>query len=148
MMDFFDEINGLKYLFFVKLDEPEENTLSIVVKEATVAKEEEYEIIGNKKLGPPLKKILFDGPGNVYEIYFDTYAAYSVINESFSMFQEHEERIGRLFCVYSKSAYLDYIRNNTIVEHVREGELKHYAINCLNHTIYIASMESPIVTRP
>lgn len=43
--------------------------------------------------------------------------------------------------------YLDYIRVSTIVEHIREGELKHFAINCLNHTIYIASMDEPIITK-
>ena len=63
------------------------------------------------------------------------------------MFQDNEERMGRLFCIYSKSNYLDYIRNNTIVEYIRDGELKHYSINCLHHTIYIASMEEPMVTR-
>ena len=63
------------------------------------------------------------------------------------MFQDHEERIGRVFCIYSKSNYLDYIRNSTIVEYIRDGDLKHYAINCLDHTIYIASMVEPIVTR-
>jgi len=145
-MDFFAEINGLAYLFFVKSHEPEDNRLVITVKEATISKQEEDLIIGSKNIGPS-KRVEFDGLGNVYEFYFDTYAAYCIINESFSMFQDHEERVGRLFCIYSKSTYLDYIRINTIVEYIREGELKHYAINCLNHTVHVASMDEPIIRR-
>jgi len=146
MIDLFDEINNSKHLYFIDLSEPEVNRLSIAVKEATISEQEEDIIIQNKNIGPA-KRILFDGPGKVYEFYFQTYAAYCIINESFSMFQDHEERIGRVFCIYSKSNYLDYIRNSTIVEYIRDGDLKHYAINCLDHTIYIASMVEPIVTR-
>ncbi|HEY8781165.1 MAG TPA: hypothetical protein VIM16_06095 [Mucilaginibacter sp.] len=146
MIDFFEEINDLKHLFLLDIDEPEDNRLIITIKEATISKEKEGIIIGDKNLGSA-SRVLFDGPGKLYEFYFRTYAAYCVINESFSMFQDNEERMGRLFCIYSKSNYLDYIRNNTIVEYIRDGELKHYSINCLHHTIYIASMEEPMVTR-
>ena len=145
-MDFFSEINSLDYLFFVKSDEPEDNRLVITVKEATISKQHEDIIVGNKNIGPA-KRVEFDGPGSFYEFYFDTYAAYCIINESFSMFQDQEERVGRLFCIYSKSTYLDYIRINTIVEYIREGELKHFAINCLNHTVHVASMDEPIITK-
>lgn len=146
MMDFFDEINGLKYLFFVKLSEPEDNRLSIIVKEATVSKRAADVIIGNKNIGSA-KRINYNGSGNKYEIYFNTYAAYSIIDESFYMFKDNQERLGRLLCIYSKSNYIEYIRMNTIVEHIREGELKHYAINCLNHIIDIITIDEPVIKK-
>lgn len=145
-MDFFDEINGLEYLFFIDLEEQEDNQLIINIKEATIAVREEDIVIGTKSLGSG-KAITYDGLGKQYALFFENYVAYCVINESFSILHNYEERIGRLLCIYSKSNYLDYIRKDLIAEYVREGELKHYAINCLNHIIYIASMDEPAITR-
>jgi hypothetical protein len=145
-MDFFDEINGLKYLFLKEIEEPGDNQLLINIVEAGIAETEEKVMIGDKSIGPA-RAIGINDNCKKYSFYFQTYAAYHVINESYSMYHEHEERVGSLFCLYSKSNYLDFIRSNTIVEYLREGELKHYAINCLNHIINIATMDEPIIER-
>ena len=52
MIDFFNEINTLKYLFLVNIEEPIDNRLLITVKAATVSEHEEDIMIGNKNLGP------------------------------------------------------------------------------------------------
>ncbi|MDO3627374.1 hypothetical protein [Mucilaginibacter sp. BT774] len=124
------------------------NRLSINIKEAIISEEEQDITIGSKNLGPA-KRILADGPGKEYEFFFKSYGAYCVVNESFSMFQNDEERIGRLFCIYSKSHYLDFIHNNTLVDDIYDydGELKHYAINCLDHIINIVTIDEPVIKR-
>jgi len=124
------------------------NRLSITIKEAAISEQEEDLIISDKNIGQA-KQILSDGPGKEYEFIFKSYGAYSVINESFSMYQEEEERIGRLFCIYSKSHYLDFIYNNTLVDDIYDydGELKHYAINCLDHVINIVTIDEPVIKR-
>ena len=62
---------------------------------------------------------------------------------------ENEERIGRQFCIYSKSNYLDYIRDTTVVNDIYDYEniLKHYAINCQNHVIDIVTIDEPVIKR-
>jgi hypothetical protein len=147
-MEFFDEINALKYLFLVNIQDLPANRLLIIIKAATISEKEEDLIIGDKNLGP-VRRIESDGPGVEYELFFKTYGAYSIINESFSMPQDNEEWIGRLFRIYSKSNYLDYVRNNTIVDYTYDynKELKHYGINCQHHTIDIVTISEPVIKR-
>jgi hypothetical protein len=70
-MDFFDEINGLKYLFLVKLKNLPANRLSIIVKEATISEQKEEVIIGGKNLGMA-NRILSNGPGKEYDSFLKT----------------------------------------------------------------------------
>ena len=143
-MTVFDEINCFQYLFLSQIVELSDNELLVRITEAKVSEKEERAIIGTTDLGKS-NRILIDKSSKVYEIHFDSYVAYSVVNESYSVFHEYEERIGRLFCIYSKSNYLDYILKETIVDFIHTCELKHYGINCLNHTINIVSLEEPII---
>lgn len=145
-MESFDEINALYSLFLVKIEEPEENRLLITVKASTVSEQREDIIISGKNIGKG-RRVERNGPGTEYEIYFDTYASYGVTNESFKTFEKEAVRSGRLFCIYSKSSYLEYIRNNTIVAHIRDGELKHFAINCEMHIVDITSMSDPVIKK-
>src|SRR5258708_14146700 len=132
-MEFFDEINDLEYLFLTKMENLAANRLSITIKGATISEKEEDLIISAKNIGP-VKRILVDGQGKGYEFFFKSYGAYCVVNESFSMYQDDEERIGRLFCIYSKSHYLNFIHNDILFDDLIDyiGELKHYAFNSLD----------------
>jgi len=147
-MDFFDEINNLDYLFLVVIKDLPANRLSITVKAATVSDRDEDLVIANKNIGP-VRSITAKGPGQKYELHFETYGAYQVTNESFSVFNENDERIGRLFCIYSKSTYINYVRENTIVNYTYDYDnaLKHYSLNCQHHTIDIITKEEPVIKR-
>jgi hypothetical protein len=147
-MDYFDEINSLEYLFLVKIKDLPANKLSITIKAATISEQEEDLIIGEKNIGP-VRSISQDGPGLEYELFFDSYGSYCVINESFTAFNKNEERVGRLLCIYSKSTFMDYIRETTLVEYTYDYDktLTHYAVNCQDHVIYIISKHEPIIKR-
>jgi hypothetical protein len=144
-MEFFDEINSLDYLFLVGLKEPADNKLVIEVKEGTIGDSEEGLLIGKTEIGP-VRSITFEGAGKTFNFYFESYISYAVLNESFTMLNEEEERIGRLFCIYSKSNFIDYVRVDSIAEIVMERQAKHFAINCLRHVINIVSFDDPIIT--
>jgi len=148
-MDFFDEINNLEYLFLLDVKDLPGNKLLIVVKEAIISQQEEDLYIGDKNLGP-VRGISKDGQGKEYELFFESYGAYCIVNESFATFNnDDEQRIGRLLCVFSKSKFMDYIRETTIVDYTYDYNktLKHYAVSCLGHVIDIVSKEEPIVKK-
>jgi hypothetical protein len=72
-----------------------------------------------------------------------------VTNESFATFIKNDEGIGRQFCIYSKSHYLSYICENTLVNYTYDYEntLKHYRINCQDHVIDIIAKDEPSIKR-
>jgi len=148
MVDFFDEINNLKYVYLISIVEPVDNELLITIKEATVSSEQEDLFIGDKNLGP-IRRISSNGPGAEYELFFESYGSYSITNESFAMLNKNDERTGRVFCVYSKSSYLDYIRETTLVNYTYDhnNTLGHYAVNCQNHVVDIVSIDKPLIKR-
>lgn len=80
---------------------------------------------------------------------FETYIAYSIINESFTVMDDYEISDGNLFRIYSKSRYVDFIKEGTIVEVIfpeKQFVHYHYQIPCLNHTIDIISYDEPKIT--
>lgn len=146
-MDFFDEINNSRSLFLLKIKEPRDNQVLISVQETTLSNEIEYKSIGNKTLGP-LRRIIVDENCKKFSLFFNSYAAYIVVNESFPLFHSYEEWTGKLLRIYSKSNYLDYIRKDTNAEefyNYHNEQLKHFSINCQNHVIHIASVEDPVI---
>jgi len=147
-MDFFDEINKLEYLYLSNIIEPFDNQLLITVKSSTISDDETDLFVAGKNLGP-VKSLSFDGPGTKYECFFKSYCRYTITNESFTALNENDERIGRLFCLYSKSNYLDYIRDTTPVNYTYDYDntLKHYAFNCQNHIIDIITIDQPVIKR-
>ena len=50
----------------------------------------------------------------MYEVIFDSYIGYSVIDESFALPNDEEVFEGRIFCVYEKSDYLDYLKKGIV----------------------------------
>ncbi len=76
---------------------------------------------------------------------FEDYLAYSVRNESFTVWDNEEEFTGNVFRVYTKSKFIDYVRASTesfLVENV-VGVYKHYEIVCQNQIIDVASSHEP-----
>lgn len=131
-MSLIDQINQHEYLYLATIGEPGTNTLCLVIKEA--------------KLGEPVRESVPDLPGYghlivssdecfAYEIFFDSYIAYSVRDECFTVADDAEVFEGANFCIYSKSHFLDYIQKATIANEEHPGPYRHYGINCLNHII-------------
>ncbi|MDB4921505.1 hypothetical protein [Mucilaginibacter sp.] len=141
----FGGVNDLKYLFLDNIKEPFDNELLIKIQGASISKKKEYVSIGEKSFGPV--KAITPDYGRKYAIFFKSYIAYFVQNESFYLHYEHEEWVGGLICIYNKSNYLDYIKQNTVAEYILDEEIKHYSVNCSNHIIHIASICDPQITR-
>ena len=149
----FEMIRGCKYLYMHTISEPEENTLRIVIHEATMGgrlspdqfAEEESPVMRDLLAS---SNVIVHGPGcKVFELTWPSYIGYSVENESYNV-PEPKESIGqgRLLVEYTKSVYLGYLAAMTFADSDFPGPFKHWAIYCLNHTVNVASTEVPRIT--
>jgi hypothetical protein len=141
-MNLIEQLDRHKYLYLTEIGEPKENVLRLVIEEARASGEPEDMKIGDVTLSA-VRSIVSDEFCFAYEVVFGSYVAYSVRNESYVGQDESEEFTGRLFCVYSKSRFLDYVRVATFASDDYPGKLNHYGINCLNHIVDVVSVEEP-----
>lgn len=144
-------IESCKSLFLTSLTEPDEGGLQLVVREGQACKSPE-EIAKAKALQPDLSSILEKailirhGPGcRVFTLRWPGYISYAVENESYSRNCTTDERTGKLFRLYSKSAYLDYLAKVTFASDVYPGPFKHWAVVCEDHVVNIASCDEPVI---
>ncbi len=74
-----EELNKYKYLYFGNITEPEENELAFTLYEAVVSDQEEDIEIGDTKIEGS-RAIITTDSSRVYQVYFPSYIAYSVLN--------------------------------------------------------------------
>ncbi|MBL0320402.1 MAG: hypothetical protein IPP74_14100 [Alphaproteobacteria bacterium] len=146
MMKLQDKINACKHLYLRSLSEPRDNCLRIVFEEATLVRANAKDLKLGKDVMSEVGAIASDSTCSLFEIIWPSYVIYSVRNESFSCNDETEKWEGRLLCLYSKSHFLDYAQKATIACDAHPGPLKHWGINCLNHTIDVISYVEPEFT--
>ena len=145
-MDVIDRINAHRYLYLTEVHEPRDLLLRLVVTEGRHAQSDHS---GPEGLGGPASSygaIVADERSAAYEIQFDQYIAYAVLNESFTVWDDEEKFEGTLFRTYSQSKFLAYVRAGTIASDDHPGPFKHYGVVCLNHIIEVASPRAPKIT--
>lgn len=141
-MELAQQIDSAQYLYLRSISEPVDNVLNLVIEEAGASSEPKDIQIVNTTI-PEVRDIVSDEDSRAYELVFANYISYSVTNEAYSILDAAEVRTGRLFCVYSKSHFLDHVRASTLASEDYPGPFTHYGINCLNHTIDVVSAEEP-----
>ncbi|PKO63810.1 MAG: hypothetical protein CVU23_09535 [Betaproteobacteria bacterium HGW-Betaproteobacteria-17] len=146
-----DAIRSCKYLYLDAIREPEENQLSIVLLEAIAGAtltEEDFAAEPNESIRAMLagSKAIEHVEGCMrFELSWQRYIGYSVVNESYSNGEpESSNGRGRLLVEYEKSNYLEYLSRASFASTDYPGPFKHWAIHCLNHTIDVASQDAPI----
>jgi len=143
-VDIAQQINQHAYLYLTEISEPEDNTLRLVIEEARASEITEDLRVGDVVL-PDAREIVSDSRCFAYELVFGFYVAYSVRNESYTAGNENEEYKGRLFRIYSKSPFLDYVRSATFASDEYPGKLSHYGFICENHIIDVVIAGEPEV---
>jgi len=148
-----EAIRACKYLYLHSISEPEENTLRVVLHEATVggpptlqelAAEKLHEV---RELLASSKAIVHRQGCQVFELVWPSYIGYSIENESYGS-PEPKESLGegRLMVEYTQSVYLSYLAKATFASTEYPGPFKHWALYCLNHIVNVASVEEPHIT--
>ena len=139
------DLNSCDYLYFREISEPADNRLRLLIEEASAAPQLTSIEVASVEFSD-LRAIESTDESRLFEITWDSYIAYSVRNESFTVLDEYETiECGKLACVYSKSRFLDYISNATFASNDHSGPFRHVGLNCLNHIIDVISTNAPQV---
>ena len=138
----YQDLMNLSNIYLVGLTEPEENSLRLFFSRSKSVPEPFT--IGDKGF-EDASSIVIDEDLPVLQIDFETYIGYSVLNESFTSWDDYEEFEGKIFRIYSQSRYLDFIKVGTFADEEFPGPFKHYGMACLNHIVDVVSHSEPIV---
>jgi hypothetical protein len=152
MVSVIEAIRSCSYLYLDAITELQVNQLRIVILEAragAVISEAELQAEPDETLRSTLKGSRaiahFEGCRK-FELFWESYIGYSVVNESYSNGEPTTSNgKGRLFVEYERSNYLEYLSKATFATAQYPGPFRHWAIDCLNHTIDVASQAEPVV---
>ena len=141
-------LNEAKYLLLHSISEPEENSLRLVVEEAiadhtqNISTPDPTSPFAEIRRGSwPIKAV--EGCRR-FELQWTRYVAYLVTEEIVGSGGSYEDEVytGKLFRVYTKSHFLDYLSRDT------GGHFEpilHYKLICQNHLIDVAAYGPPEV---
>jgi hypothetical protein len=145
-MDYKDLIELNDYIYLHSILEPETNSLRVFIERCKVCRQSEDIKIGEHLIREAFP-IEVDEDSPILQIDFDSYVAYSLINESFTVLDDYEIFEGHSFRIFKKSRYLDFINKGTIATDVfPEDTYVHYEIASLNHIIDVISYDEPKIT--
>jgi hypothetical protein len=139
-------IDSCKYLYLREINEPRDNWLRLAVEEATAGTELMHVLPGTN-IEMPGQAIESNENCGLFNLVWQGYIAYSVRNESYTTVDPDERFSGRLFCLYSKSHFLDYVSHSTIASEDHPGPFQHVGIVCLNHVVDVVSDRAPEIIR-
>lgn len=138
--DIISKMNACTYLSVRELSEPTEHSLKIVLDEARAEGPLTNVKIGNVVLSD-VREIQTSSDSFSFELVWPFYVSYSVTPESYACPDESAQGEGRLFCIYSKSRFLDYTKISTL----QLGPVHHWAVYCINSTVDVVAHEPPVL---
>lgn len=142
-MNYFDAINVERNVFLTKLQEPEQNILQFELTIGRVGELEKDEVI--QGVGPgPVRPIFYDEQSETYRVTFNSYVAYSVLNERFENLGDNGY-VGEKIRIYEHSNFLEYLKADTFATKEYPGDFKHYAFVSLKHIVNVAATQEPII---
>lgn len=139
-------LNQAKYLYLRQIEEPEENSLRLVVEEAIVDRSEMASAPDPSSRFAEIRKgawpIKSTDKCAAFELQWGRYVAYLVTEEVVGEQGSDEDEVytGNLFRLYTKSHFLDHLSRDT-GGHIEP--ILHYKLICQNHLIDVASYSPP-----
>ena len=142
----FAEINSCSYLFVDALNELPGNGLQVVLREGLVRAEATTLKIADTQL-TGLHAIEATEKSRSFEVKWEYYVAYSVVNESFKKRRTDELWAGDLFRIYTKSCFIDFVAAATFATDEYPGPLQHIGLLCEDHIVDVISTKEPSVKK-
>ncbi len=137
-------LNRAKYLYLREISEPRDNSLRIIVQEAT-QNEPATDLLAHPELAEIMTRVSpieSTKDCKSFELFWDSYAAYLVTEECVGScgLYDDESYEGTLLRKYMKSHFQHHLARDTGGHTER---LQHYKLICLNHLIDVASYAPP-----
>lgn len=137
----------MDYLFLTDIYEPRDNELLLEIKGGIVANEEVDVYVTSEKSikGSPVS---IDREDPYYQIFFENYVAYHVLNESFAGFDPNDNFVetgSNRLRIFTKSGYMEYILKETFANDIFPNEMKHYGLYTENHVVHIIAFKDPVI---
>jgi hypothetical protein len=135
----FSLINQGQYLYLRSSSEPSDNSLRVVVEEATSGPRAALPGDGSMSQYRPIES---PETCRMFELYWKHYVAYLVTEECVGSCGKYDDEVytGKLLRYYTRSHFLDHLARDT-GGHFKA--MRHYKLICLNHLIDIASEDTP-----
>lgn len=139
--------------FLKELKEEMENELHLVVLSAALGKATERDSsCGNSALEEVLSQCrpIIPDCSEKFVIVFEDYIVYQVRNESYTSYDDSEEKRGVYLLEFNKSGFLDYLSSATDACRLQDdsfypGPWKHYGVYTQNHIVDVITQEEPKV---
>ena len=140
-------INDCKYLFLAQIQELGRRGLRLVVEEGRPAEHADPLDVGGVIISGATR-IEVTPASSVFEVIWNSYVAYSVINESFAAAPIANQIFeGSRFRVYRKSHFIDYVSRASFATTVYPGPMQHYEACREDHIVDVISISAPQVER-
>jgi len=141
--DYFEELSSCEHLFLEELIEPGTNSLRIQVIEGRTSKVPISVEVAGQSLGDAFP-VKIDANSVRYELTWNSYVLYQVINESFARQEVTESGVlSNSASVYKSSNLLDYVFLSSNASDEYPGKLLHFRIICADHVIDVVSTDRP-----
>ena len=144
--------------FLLSMTDLPDNELSIIIALPSIGEEGEdldlsaYPQENIEAVKPMLLKScpVYEDEDNIFEIRFSEYVMYQCRNESYTVWDDEEVRIGKYLCIYEKSKLLGFY--GSVVpfdwnDAETKAKRKHYGIFTQNHVIDIIANEPPVISK-
>ena len=128
-------------LYLTDISEPEDNTLRIVLVEAVLGQATALEI-GEAEI-ENVHPMEIGGMSRVIEVYWPSYVAYSMRNESYWDKEVGEPDFKSHLYTRSNSAFLNYVLATTFATDDYPGPFEHWGLDTLNHCLAVVSTDRP-----
>lgn len=139
-------LDACEYLFLSEIEELDSNGLRLVVTEGRRAGESEPIQAGGAVI-PGGTRIDVTDESTAFEVVWNKYVAYSVMNESFAAVDEQERFTGNRIRLYSKSRFMDYVARASFACDEFPGPTQHTGVVCENHIVDVIAATKPVVQR-
>ena len=140
----YSDLFNLKDIYLDQIFETIDNHLRLIFNRSKTSDIAETITIGEIEIKDSYS-IDIDETKPQIQMDFEWYIGYSVRNESYTVWDDYEEFDVKIFRIFSKSRYLDFISISTIATEEYPGPYKHYGMSCLNHVIDVVSNTDPII---
>jgi hypothetical protein len=132
-------------VFLESLHEPEDNALLLKIAEAKEIAAEKHDLIIGSHTLSDLTPIRVTPDSRRFQLFWESYVAYSVRNESFALADKNDPEFRGVFVERSTSTYLRFIEETTFATSVFQKPMRHWQVNCQNHCIDVVSFDEPSV---